>query len=572
MMLTATMIYNTIDLQKDQVLTESIATSVDLRSSSLEHVVETSIPIAFNKVLNDMELYIIKSGTYYENESYVLENLTYLLDSEITGNLESIKNEYSPEYGMNYSFEVTNITMVDGFTFKVDYDLEYYLAKENVYDSKNVSESQEITVKTIISAYHYLMPKNLIEINSPSDLTDYQFKVVLTDTDFDFSENNNGSGIEFIDEYGNSLPYWIEYWNYDDKKAIVWLNGNLTTGINYININTSGTGVSNGGAVFELFEGFEDLESDFDSDTIFYTTIASGTWENDSLDSVLTSEYNEKMVKCENAPIFAKVITKDNLAISEYIVEVNAKGNNSDSGLGKTSPNVMVGYFVDPDAEPTYGYHPESFYTADLGGVYNDYIYEYSDSGFRNAPAPDFKSTFGISNEYPDDKNLDQVIRNRFVSSLEVQENTWYYVKLKVNESSGEVKASFIDLVSYVEGLDFKNEIIRTTVLSDNYLLLGTSVGSYYYVPNNYNQSIYFDNFRVRKYVQNEPTQIPRYQGLYYISPPRGYGTVYGTGDSENLYFVENNTEPSIIDMLAGKGSYEGPYWTYGYGIKLVEN
>ncbi|CAF29797.1 DUF2341 domain-containing protein [Methanococcus maripaludis] len=574
MMLTATMIYTTIDLQKDQIITESIATSVDLRSSSLEHVVETSIPIAFNKVLNDMELQVMQSGTYYENESYVLENLTYSLDSEINGNLETIKNEYSSEYDMDYDFEVTNITMVDGFTFKVDYDLEYYLAKENVYDSKNVSESQEITVKTIISAYHYLMPKNLIEINSPSDLTDYQFKVVLTDTDFDFSENNNGSGIEFIDEYGNSLPYWIEYWNYDDKKAIVWLNGNLTTGINYINITTSGTGVSNGGAVFELFEGFENLESNFDSDTIFYTTIASGTWENDSLDSLLISEYNEKMVKCENAPIFAKVISDydmNHYSLSEYIVEVNAKGNNSD---GENSPNVMVGFFVDLDAEPTYGYHPESFYTADLGGVYNDHIYEYSDSGFRNAPAPDFKSTFGISNEYPDDKNLDRVIRNRFVSSLEVQENIWYYIKLKINESITDdvVTASFMSLDGYVDGLDFTTEISYAVDESNNYLLLGTSVGSYYYVPNNYNQSIYFDNFRVRKYVQNEPTQIPRYQGLYYISPPRGYGTVYGTEDSENLYFIENNTEPSIIDMLAGKGSYDGPYWNYGYGIKLVEN
>ncbi|MBB6401851.1 hypothetical protein HNP92_001156 [Methanococcus maripaludis] len=573
MMLTATMIYNTIDLQKDQVLTESIATSVDLRSSSLEHVVETSIPIAFNKVLNDMELHIIQSGTYYENESYVLENLTYLLDSEINGNLETIKNEYSSEYGMDYDFEVTNITMVDGFTFKVDYDLEYYLAKENVYDSKNVSESQEITVKTIISAYHYLMPKNLIEINSPSDLTDYQFKVVLTDTDFDFSENNNGSGIEFIDEYGNSLPYWIEYWNYDDKKAIVWLNGNLTTGINYINITTSGTGVSNGGAVFELFEGFENLESNFDLDTIFYTTLASGTWKNDSLDSVLNSTYNKKMVKCENAPIFARVISDSDLThygLSEYIVEVNAKGNNSD---GENSPNVMVGFFVDPDNTISRNtYHPESFYTADLGGIYGGKIYQYNDPDFKNG---NFLSNLNIVyGSVPGSNKIDQITREYLSpdSSMTTQENTWYYLKLNINESSGEVKASFIDLVSYVEGLDFKNEIIRTTVLSDNYLLLGTSVGSYYYVPNNYNQSIYFDNFRVRKYVQNEPTQIPRYQGLYYISPPREYGTAYGSGDSENLYFVENNTEPSIIDMLAGKGSYEGPYWTYGYGIKLVEN
>ncbi|MBA2869193.1 DUF2341 domain-containing protein [Methanococcus maripaludis] len=573
MMLTATMIYNTIDLQKDQVLTESIATSVDLRSSSLEHVVETSIPIAFNKVLNDMELHIIQSGTYYENESYVLENLTYLLDSEINGNLETIKNEYSSEYGMDYDFEVTNITMVDGFTFKVDYDLEYYLAKENVYDSKNVSESQEITVKTIISAYHYLMPKNLIEINSPSDLTDYQFKVVLTDTDFDFSENNNGSGIEFIDEYGNSLPYWIKYWNYDDKKAIVWLNGNLTTGINYININTSGTGVSNGGAVFELFEGFENLESNFDLDTIFYTTLASGTWKNDSLDSVLNSTYNKKMVKCENAPIFARVISDSDLThygLSEYIVEVNAKGNNSD---GENSPNVMVGFFVDPDNTISRNtYHPESFYTADLGGIYGGKIYQYNDPDFKNG---NFLSNLNIVYEsVPGSNKIDQITREYILpdSSMTTQENTWYYLKLNINESSGEVKASFIDLVSYVGGLDFKNEIIRTTVLSDNYLLLGTSVGSYYYVPKNYNQSIYFDNFRVRKYVQDEPTQVPRYQGLYYISPPREYGTVYGTGDSENLYFIENNTEPSIIDMLAGKGSYDGPYWTYGYGIKLVEN
>ncbi|MBA2862422.1 DUF2341 domain-containing protein [Methanococcus maripaludis] len=580
MMLTATMIYTTIDLQKDQIITETIATSVDLKSSSLEHVVETSIPIAFNKVLNDMELEVIQSGDFYKNESCVLGNLTYLLESEINGNLESIKNE-SSEYGMDYDFEVTNITMIDGFTFKVDYDLEYYLAKENVYDSKNVSESQKITVKTIVSAYHYVKTtKNLIEINSSSDLTDYQFKVVLTDNNFDFSENNNGSGIKFIDEDGDSIPYWVEYWSYTDddlrdQKAIIWLKGNLTTGINYINITPTGTGVSNGDDVFELFEGFEDLESDFDSETIFHTTNVSGTWENDSLDSVLNSAYNEKMVKCENAPIFAKVISDNDMThygLSEYIVEVNAKGNNSD---GESSPNVMTGFFVDPNAEPTYAYHPESFYTADLGGIYDDNknVYVYSKSGFES-DIDGFSSNFWISQEYASSST--DVDRLELVdSSLPVQENTWYYLKLKINETpAATVSVSFINLDYYLDGVEFTNEIRYTLkkIFSDNYLLLGTSVGSYEYATFDYTQNIYFDNFRVRKYVQDEPEQIIRYSGLYYISPPREYGTAYGTGDSENLYFVENNTEPSIIDMLAGKGTSEGPYWADGYGIKLVEN
>ena len=53
LLLTAALFYHTIDLQKKQIIKEMEATSVDLKSSSVEHVVSTSLSPTFNKVLND---------------------------------------------------------------------------------------------------------------------------------------------------------------------------------------------------------------------------------------------------------------------------------------------------------------------------------------------------------------------------------------------------------------------------------------------------------------------------------------------------------------------------------------
>uniref|UniRef100_A9A856 DUF2341 domain-containing protein n=1 Tax=Methanococcus maripaludis (strain C6 / ATCC BAA-1332) TaxID=444158 RepID=A9A856_METM6 len=573
MMLTATMIYNTIDLQKDQIITETIATAVDLKSSSLEHVVETSIPTAFNKVLNDMELEVIQSGDFYENESEVITDLENRLDSEMNGNLESIKNEYS-DYDMDYDFEVTNITMIDGFTFKVDYDLEYSIAKENVYDSKNVSESQEITVKTIVSAYHYLASsENTIKIENPNNyaLTDYQVKVILDSSNFNFTENNNGLYIEFFDNDSDSVDYWIEYWNASSEQAIVWLEANLTAdSISEFTINSSGTGTSSGADVFLLFDGFEDS-------TIFANI--SGTWGYDTLnnDFYNVNLSNEKMRKCENSLIVSRIISINSLedldsSVTNYIVEVDAKGENSDYD----SPHVMLGYFAGLSGDDV-PLHTDEFYTLELGGLYKsgDLFKVNKDSGaFETYYVATNADILQIVNEYGRRQNDNKRYIDRHLElqgTSEITEKTvWYRLKVKLDQDTGDIYGTYSTIPDYVlanggiAGYAGSWDITTTVSPYGSYFELGTSSG----YPEGV-QDMYFDNFRVRKSADVEPEQIIQSSGIYYISPPRAYGTSYGTEGTENSYFEESDDGLSIIEMLANADTHDP---AYGYGIKLVEN
>lgn len=538
MMLTATMIYTTIDLQKDQIITETIATAVDLKSSSMEHLVETSIPIAFNKVLNDMELRVIQSGVYYNNESQVLKNLTYSLESEINGSLENIKEEYSSEYDINYSFEVTNITMVDGFTFKVDYDLEYYLAKENVYDYKNVSESQEITIKTIISAYHYLgSNNNTIKVRNPNsyDLEEYAVKMVLDDTNFNFLSNINDGEIEVFDNESNSLPYWIEYWNSTSKNAIIWVKANITANnIGTFYVDPVGTNLSNGSKVFVMYDGFE-------GNTIFENI--SGNWIYNDLDSKLNGTYNDQMIMCRDTPIVSRIISEDELSdidssVDYYIVEVDAKGNNSDYD----SPHVMLGYFANYTGDPTkLPLHYDSFYTLELGGLYDNTVpksvFYINQNGSYNSIniAYEISDLLQISQEYAVFKNAGSIyIERDFLndSNSFSNEETWYRLKVRLNQSSGEIWGTYSKLDDYVlnngnvpnyndQEWDISYQIEDTDDIYGSYFELGTSSG----YPGGI-QDVYFDNFRVRKAAENETEQMRLI--LTYISPSRTHGTSYG--------------------------------------------
>jgi len=232
LLLTATLFYNTIDLQKRQVIEEMKATSLDLKSSSIEYEVSSSISPVFNKVLNDASLKVIRSG-FFNGTGDVINYLRDNTEYHITKYLDNVSKRYSKEgYNLTYSFHISNITMVDGFTFKVDYTFSYTLSNGNIKKTKNIESSQNITVKTILDAYHYLKPTYImpIYIYNPYNysLTDFKVKIVLNNSNFNFSIDPNGTGLRFLDEECNFISYWIEYWNYtedgtDNDNGTIWV-------------------------------------------------------------------------------------------------------------------------------------------------------------------------------------------------------------------------------------------------------------------------------------------------------------------------------------------------------------
>lgn len=99
----------------------------------------------------------------------------------------------------------------------------------------------------------------------PDPLTDYQVRVVLNSTNFDFSEANaDGSDLRFYDpDAGKYLPYWIERWGPAGGEAVVWVRvpyipPSSTKELIMYYGNPSASPMSCGPCTFDFFDDFED--------------------------------------------------------------------------------------------------------------------------------------------------------------------------------------------------------------------------------------------------------------------------------------------------------------------------
>ena len=107
-----------------------------------------------------------------------------------------------------------------------------------------------------------------IEEHSGSDLVDYQIPVELNASNFDFTKAQpDGADIRFAELGGTMLDYWIEAWNSTDENATVWVKvgsvpANGTAAIRMWYGNAGVTSESNGNAVFEFFDDFEETDID----------------------------------------------------------------------------------------------------------------------------------------------------------------------------------------------------------------------------------------------------------------------------------------------------------------------
>ncbi|WP_459201789.1 DUF2341 domain-containing protein [Methanococcus sp. CF] len=581
LLLTATLTYNTLDLQKNQVLTEIEASSIDLKSSSMEHVIESSLPTVFNRVLNDAELKVIDN--YNSNPSndpffsstndtlFYLKNGTETIIAE--DYMKNVSEEYSKlGYTTDYRFNITNITMVDGFTFKIDYDLYYKIqGNKGVVKEENISSFQYSTVKTVLDAYHYVKPTYVGEIvitnSNAKELTDFQVRVVFDNDNFDYSVEPTGEGLRFYDENGNYVPYWIELWDYsdtdNDRTSIVWLKvPSLPKKDTTISIISTYPKISesNGNLVFEMFDGFEStnpIESKWN--------IYRGNWEYDSSSNIFSDGlYNTHVVTCQNAPAVARMISVGNMSLSDYVVEVDTMGYFAFHGIEINPPYTMLGFFANPQYLAKTTTHPDAFYAVDLGGAYGALLTVTGNNLEWDLKV--FLPSFGLSEEYPVDYY--NVLRTRVDSDLFnwPTEGNWYRVKLEVLDD--DVQAKYYTLDDYVNE-DEPGWMVSETKLTKygSHFELGTSSGDLLGLI----YDMYFDNFRVRKYAATEPTSdvnpLSKTVGINYITPPKADGTMYVLGSDYNLYYEEADGYPSIIDMLAGEDVRS---WEDGYGIKLL--
>ena len=97
---------------------------------------------------------------------------------------------------------------------------------------------------------------------SGNDLTDYQVRIDLDATNFNFEHAKpNGEDVRFVDAEGNFLSYWIEEWDSVNKKAKVWVKvpyipANSSVDIYMYYGNPRLSSASNGEATFDFFDDF----------------------------------------------------------------------------------------------------------------------------------------------------------------------------------------------------------------------------------------------------------------------------------------------------------------------------
>jgi len=134
-----------------------------------------------------------------------------------------------------------------------------------------------------LSGWSYRRKVTITE-KSGNNLTDYQIKVELNSSNFDFSKaKSDGSDIRFTDSDGVTLlSYWIESWDSTNEEAIIWVKVPSIPASNsaYIYMyygNSSAEDASSGSDTFQIFDDFEDGSTSGWSSSNSYTTFSIST-------------------------------------------------------------------------------------------------------------------------------------------------------------------------------------------------------------------------------------------------------------------------------------------------------
>ncbi|MEM2954914.1 MAG: DUF2341 domain-containing protein, partial [Candidatus Nanoarchaeia archaeon] len=200
---------------------------------------------------------------------------------------------------------------------------------------------------------------------NPNDLTDYQVSFNLT---YDTRMQLDFSDIRFTDFNGYEIPYWIEE-KQDGSWAKVWLKipfmpaNNITNFTCYFGNKTPVSSASNGNAVFEFFDDF--------NDSILNTSKWTGDVQATELNGVLRIQQN--YTTSGNYPHAIYSIRNN---FSDYVMETRARslggadicphlllkwrysgtGNLNDAGFRSCGKNDI--YFYDGQERANVGAEP----------------------------------------------------------------------------------------------------------------------------------------------------------------------------------------------------------------------
>ncbi len=129
--------------------------------------------------------------------------------------------------------------------------------------SLNVGDAITIAawIHPIANGWKYMKP---IYLDPATPKSDYQVKIVLNTSNFDYSKvRSDGGDLRFYQTDGTKLSYWVEDWN-PYGTSIIWVKVTAkgTDKIYMYYGNPSATSESNGTATFDFFDDFEGYKAD----------------------------------------------------------------------------------------------------------------------------------------------------------------------------------------------------------------------------------------------------------------------------------------------------------------------
>ncbi|MFX1514721.1 MAG: DUF2341 domain-containing protein [Promethearchaeota archaeon] len=155
------------------------------------------------------------------------------------------------------------------------------LLTENSLSEEMIPENSSVLRASIIPAgwtYH-----SLIALDQSTPTPDYNVKIVLTPSNFDYSRAQiSGADIRFFDLKNNPLSYWIELWD-SIGTSIIWVKipDAGTSSFNMFSGNTAASSGSDGEATFLFFDDFlgsviDSSKWTTESDTYSTSDVAGG--------------------------------------------------------------------------------------------------------------------------------------------------------------------------------------------------------------------------------------------------------------------------------------------------------
>ncbi|WP_421077356.1 DUF2341 domain-containing protein [Methanothermococcus sp. Ax23] len=321
-----------------------------------------------------------------------------------------------------------------------------------------------------------------INISNPNnyDLTDYQVLITLTPSNFNFDFSPDGKNISFWENDSGTIteiPYWIETWEYN-QKARIWIKVNKipknSSVMVYLKRNQIGnpTIEDNGNEVFIFFDNFEDGNL-WDKWEIVVGN--QSDWEL-TQDNTLPFYNNNSGINYvahlkPSSVEYRSIISKNPLNVNDgdkYILEAVVKGHTGVVGGSADSPDTMVGFYSDKNANY----------------FYNSFTGDYQ--------------LFAICYNYDEDDEL---------SNIFTKDNIWYEEKFILEQNdSPKYRVCNSSIWEFFNGHygdpnpnDNTNSMLNTYCMvtenpgNSKYILLGTGQGSH-------SEEYWFDNIKVRKY------------------------------------------------------------------------